>query len=60
MAERFVCMQCEMTEDRCKCDRYCCLCQGAYNVRLCMDGQYYCIDCRESCDFQAQEAEGHG
>jgi hypothetical protein len=23
-------------------------------VRLCQDGLYYCIDCREACDFQAQ------
>jgi hypothetical protein len=60
MAERYICVLCDKTEDQCHCDRFCCLCQGAYNVRLCMDGQYYCVDCREVCDFQAQEAEGHG
>jgi len=30
------------------------LCQGYENVRLCEDGNYYCLPCRESCDFQAQ------
>ena len=25
-----------------KCDRYCCYCQGLQNIRLCMDGKYYC------------------
>jgi hypothetical protein len=54
MADAFICMQCEQPEASCKCDRYCCLCQGEYNVRLCQDGNYYCLDCREACDFQAQ------
>jgi hypothetical protein len=27
---------------------------GAHNVRLCQDGQYYCLECREACDMQAQ------
>jgi len=59
MADRFKCGVCELTEDTCKCERYCGLCQGLHNVRLCNDGQYYCIDCREACDLQAQEAESH-
>ncbi len=54
MADPFKCFQCEKEEARCKCDRFCTLCQGEYNVRLCQDGMYYCIDCREACDFQAQ------
>ncbi len=54
MAEPYRCMVCDETEDRCKCDRYCSLCLGEYKVRLCQDGQYYCIDCREACDYQAQ------
>lgn len=54
MADKFICMQCDQPEGSCKCDRYCCLCQGEHNVRLCQDGNYYCLDCREACDFQAQ------
>ena len=54
MAERYRCGQCELEETHCKCDKYCCLCMGFHNVRLCEDGQYYCQDCRESCDLHAQ------
>ena len=54
MADPFKCFQCEKEESRCQCDKFCTLCQGEYNVRLCQDGMYYCIDCREACDFQAQ------
>ena len=54
MAEPFKCAVCELTEDKCLCDKYCCLCQGGHQVRLCNDGQYYCTDCREACDLQAQ------
>ncbi len=54
MAQAYVCAVCDLTEDRCQCDKYCCLCQGFHNVRLCQDGQYYCLDCREACDLQAQ------
>jgi hypothetical protein len=24
-------------------------------VRLTEDGQYYCLDCREACDYKTQE-----
>jgi len=54
MAERYVCMQCELTEERCQCDRYCAWCQGENDVRMCFDGQFYCIDCREAGDLNAQ------
>lgn len=54
MAEQYRCAICDLEESRCLCERYCCLCQGQHNVRLCMDGQYYCVDCREACDLQAQ------
>jgi hypothetical protein len=50
-------MQCDKPEEGCHCERFCCLCQAMHNVRLCQDGNYYCIDCREACDFQAQEAQ---
>ena len=56
MANKFQCLQCEQEEANCKCDvkDYCAVCQGADDVRLCEDGQYYCRDCREACDFEAQ------
>ncbi len=54
MAEAFKCAVCELEEERCTCDKYCCLCMGFNNVRLCQDGQWYCLECREACDLQAQ------
>jgi hypothetical protein len=54
MAEKFMCMVCDLEEARCLCDKYCSLCMGAHNVRLCQDGAYYCLDCREACDFQPE------
>lgn len=46
-----VCVQCDMPEDRCTCEKYCTICKGQHNVRLCSDGLYYCPDCREACDI---------
>jgi hypothetical protein len=54
MAEPYRCLQCERTEQQCTCQRYCALCQSEENVRLCEDGNYYCLPCRESMDYQAQ------
>ena len=54
MADPFKCYVCEKEESRCQCDKFCALCQSEHAVRLCQDGQYYCTDCREVCDFQAQ------
>jgi hypothetical protein len=54
MAEKFHCMLCDQEEARCKCERYCCLCQAQHDIRLCQDGAYYCQVCREACDLQAQ------
>lgn len=54
MADPFRCLQCEQIEQQCKCDKYCVLCQGEDNVRLCEDGNYYCLPCREACDYEAQ------
>jgi hypothetical protein len=54
MAEPFICIQCDRTEDKCVCDKFCCLCQGEHNVRLVQDGNYYCLECRESCEYEAQ------
>lgn len=54
MADKFKCFQCGMEETKCQCEKYCTFCQGAHQVRLCNDGAYYCVDCREACDLQAQ------
>jgi hypothetical protein len=45
-----VCLQCDKTEEFCNCERYCTICKGQHEVRLCTDGLYYCPDCREACD----------
>jgi len=50
----FICAQCDREEKRCECERFCTLCQGWDNVRLCNDGLYYCLSCREACDLQAE------
>ena len=44
------CMQCDKPERDCKCDKYCSICKGMSNIRLCEDGLYYCPECREACD----------
>ena len=54
MAEKFRCTICDLEESRCQCDKYCFMCQGGHDVRLCQDGLYYCLECREACDLQAQ------
>ena len=54
MADRFICMQCDLPEDRCICDRFCNLCKGDNRVRLCYDGLYYCQECREVCELSVQ------
>lgn len=54
MAQDFICSICDMPERTCQCEKYCCLCQAVFEVRLCEDGQYYCVPCRESCDLHAQ------
>lgn len=56
MGIEYHCYICDHTEAQCQCERYCFLCQGVSNIRLCEDGQYYCLDCREACDFRAQDA----
>jgi hypothetical protein len=56
MAEkRFVCAQCDQPEERCECDKYCCLCQNWESVRLVGDGLWYCADCREVCGYLTQD-----
>ena len=55
MAEPYKCAQCDLVEAKCTCDKYCCICQGDHDVRLCRDGLYYCLECREACDLQPQD-----
>ena len=52
---KYRCMQCEMTEDRCDCERYCCLCQAQTTIRLCRDGLFYCEPCRDACDYKVAD-----
>ncbi|MBZ5627309.1 MAG: hypothetical protein LAO06_00405 [Acidobacteriia bacterium] len=54
MAEKYRCAVCDLEESSCACDKYCFLCQGGNEVRLCSDGLYYCLECREACDLEAQ------
>jgi len=49
------CAQCDMTEERCDCERYCCLCYAQVEIRLCQDGLYYCLPCREACDYKTAD-----
>ncbi len=51
MADRYHCAVCDQVESECKCDRYCILCMSFHDVRLCQDGSYYCLECRESCEY---------
>jgi len=54
MADNYRCSVCELEESRCQCDKYCFMCQGGHDVRLCHDGLYYCLECREACDLTPQ------
>src|SRR2546430_3416705 len=53
-----VCVQCDLPEDRCTCEKYCTICKGQHNIRLCADGLYYCPDCREACDVALASSRG--
>jgi hypothetical protein len=48
--QQIVCAQCDKTEQYCTCDKYCTICKGVHDIRLGVDGLYYCPDCREACD----------
>lgn len=54
-----VCSQCDKPEAKCTCEKFCCFCQSQYNVHLCVDGLYYCPDCREACDVRVVETNDH-
>ncbi|MGA8270572.1 MAG: hypothetical protein WB919_03375 [Candidatus Sulfotelmatobacter sp.] len=52
---KYRCAQCEMPENQCECDKYCCLCQTTLDVRLCQDGLMYCEPCRNACDYKTSD-----
>ena len=54
-----LCVQCDKPEDQCTCEKYCTICKSLEKVRLCMDGLYYCPDCREACDVTLADTRGH-
>jgi hypothetical protein len=58
--KQFICMQCEMNEEKCYCEKYCCSCQSQLDVRLVEDGLYYCSPCREACGYKASDAVKQG
>jgi len=58
MIDQAVCAQCDKAEHDCKCDRYCIYCKGVEGIRLCVDGLYYCPDCREACDVRVVDSLG--
>lgn len=52
-----VCSQCDQPESKCACQKYCCFCQSQDDIRLCVDGLYYCPECREACDVRVADDE---
>jgi hypothetical protein len=59
MPDPVLCTLCDLPEEHCQCERYCTICQGQYDVRLCMDGLYYCPDCREACNVALAKSRDH-
>jgi hypothetical protein len=55
MRKTFICAVCDQPEEKCTCDKFCAFCHSDYGVRLTEDGQYYCRDCREACDYKSQD-----
>jgi sulfur transfer complex TusBCD TusB component (DsrH family) len=53
----YICTVCGSPERDCQCPRFCTLCKSDDNIRLCEDGCYYCLDCREVCGFIPEEKE---
>jgi hypothetical protein len=51
---KFRCLECDMTESECTCEKYCTCCQAQLGVRLCEGGLYYCQSCREAGDFKTE------
>ena len=53
--KKYVCTQCEMAEDKCHCEKFCCFCQSQLDIRLCHDGLFYCPPCREACGYKTAD-----
>ncbi len=54
--KEFHCLVCEKTEKLCDCDKNVRLPAARLPLlRLTEDGQYYCLDCREACDYKTQD-----
>ena len=53
--KKYLCNQCDLPEQKCACARYCLLCLSEVDVRLCEDGVYYCLPCREVCDYKTSD-----
>jgi len=49
---RVVCANCEQSEAKCWCEKFCVLCQSQLDIRLCTDGLMYCEACRTACDYK--------
>jgi hypothetical protein len=54
-----VCIMCDKAEAYCTCEKYCTICQGQHAVKLCVDGLYYCPECREACEVSLADSRGH-
>jgi len=54
-----LCSQCDKPESQCTCEKYCCYCQSQFNIHMCVDGLYYCAECREACDIRLAESDGN-
>jgi hypothetical protein len=54
-----LCDQCNKSEQQCTCEKYCTICKGQHNVRLCADGLYYCPECREACDVSVADSHAY-
>jgi len=52
---KYRCGQCEMPEEQCICDKFCCLCQSPLEIRICTDGLMYCEPCRNACDYKTSD-----
>jgi hypothetical protein len=46
---------CDKEEKDCLCEKYCTICKSDEDVRLCVDGCYYCGVCREVCDYTTDD-----
>jgi hypothetical protein len=52
---KFRCGQCEMSEDQCECEKFCCLCSAQLDIRICADGLMYCEPCRNACEYKTSD-----